>query len=98
MVSFSDDTLIFKADTIELEGMMWIVLEWLDNPKAGWRIPGKIICLDLLMHRKTIGGPTDFVLTDRIPKSVFYGLVPPPEGIHIVLRDGPDIPFPAIGG
>lgn len=101
MVFFSDipDGKIYKCDTIEFEGKMWLVPEWVDNPREGWRKPVRIICLDILPHQKSPGGPADFVLNHGIPKSVFFdGQIPsPPEDLYVVI-ERPDISFPAIGG
>ena len=97
---FSDvpDGIIYKVDTIEYEGKMWLVPEWLDNPRGGWRKPTRIICLDVLPHQKTPGGPEDFVLNGGIPKSVFDGLIPTPREEWYIVIESPDIQFPAIGG
>ena len=93
-----DDGTIYKMDTIEYEGKMWLVPEWLDNAAAGWRKPARIICLDLLPHQKSPGGQADFVLNAGIPKSVCDGQIPTqPEDLFVV-KEAPDIKFPAIGG
>ncbi len=101
MMAFSDgaDGIIYKVDTIEYEGKIWLVPEWLDNAVGGWRIPARIILLDVLPHQKTPDGPVNFVLTYGIPKSVFFhGQIPPQSKYSFVVRECPDIRFPAIGG
>mgnify|MGYP001579347307 FL=1 len=100
MIFFSDvdDGMIYKMDTIEYQGKMWLVPEWLDNALEGWRKPARIICLDALPHQKSSGGPADFVLNAGIPKSVCDGQIQTqPEDLYIVI-ERPDIKFPAIGG
>lgn len=101
MMFFSDvpDGKLYKVDTIEHQGKMWIVSEWLDNPLAGLRKPTRIILLDLLPHQKSSGGPADFVLNDGMPKYIFDGQPPrTPEDARFVVIERPDILFPAIGG
>ncbi len=41
---------IYEIDTIEHEGMLWLVPEWLDTPRKGWSRPARIVCLSLLEH------------------------------------------------
>lgn len=100
MVFFSDvdDGSIYKMDTIEHEGKMWLVPEWLDNARGGWRKPARIICLDVLPHQRTPGGPADFVLNAGIPKAVCDGQLPQQQEDLYVVIEAPDIKFPAIGG
>ena len=98
---FSDvpEGIIYKVDTIEYQGKMWLVPEWLDNPRGGWRMPTRIICLDMLPHQKTPGNPAaDFVLNSGIPKSVFDGLAQTQPEERYVVIERQDIQFPAIGG
>lgn len=100
LMFFSDvaEGTLYQVDTIEYQGKMWLVPEWLDNPLAGLRKPTRIILLDVLPHQQSPGGPTDFVLNAGIPKSVFDGQIPTqPEDLFVVI-EGPDILFPAIGG
>jgi hypothetical protein len=97
-VSFSDvaDGGIFKCDTIEYQGKMWLVPEWLENPKAGWTMPARIILLESLPHQTTTGNAFgDFVLNQPIPKAVFNGQQS--GGIYIVL-ERPDIKIKSLGG
>ena len=101
LLAFSDgdDGALYRVDTIEHEGKMWLVPSWLDNPVAGHRIPERLILLDVLPHQKTPDGPADFVLSPGIPKSVFDGEVLPQPGDGFVVIEVPeDIQFPAFGG
>jgi hypothetical protein len=100
MMTFSDDDdgTIHKMDTIEYQGKMWLVAGWLDCPREGWRIPARIICLNVLPHQKMKIADADFVLTHGIPKAVWNGQIPSqPEDWYVVI-ERPDIQFPAIGG
>ena len=48
LLFFSEDEndIIYRVDTIKYTGKIWLVPGWIDNPKAGWRIPERIICLE----------------------------------------------------
>jgi len=41
----ADDGELLEADTIEYEGKLWIVPEWLAGPTKGTEMPARIICL-----------------------------------------------------
>jgi hypothetical protein len=88
---------IYKVDTIEYEGKMWLVPEWLDSPKSGWQMPARIICLDGLHYQKADGKEVDFVLNAGIPKSVFDG-TQIPLGDRYVVLERPGIQFPTTDG
>jgi hypothetical protein len=75
---------------------MWLVPEWLDHPTGPWRMPARIICLDVLLYQKTPDGPADLVLSFGIPKSVLDGeasLTP-----TSVVIERPEVRFAAIRG
>ena len=92
MVSFSDleDGSVYKMDTIEYQGKLWLVPEWTVDRVAGLTRPTRIICLDPLPHQKTPGGPSDFVLNYGIPKSVCIGSRIAQEDLFVVI-ESPDI-------
>jgi hypothetical protein len=94
MVFFSDvdEGTIWKMDTIEYKGKMWLVPEWTVDRLEGLTKPTRIICLDSLQHQKTPGGPADFVLNNGIPKSVVdTGQTPPRSEDWLVVIENPDI-------
>jgi len=74
LMPLEDEGLIL-CDTIEYEGELWLVPEWIyDMPSKGFSRPARIICMTLL--RKS--GPfqkADYTLCDPIPKSVLQGHV-----------------------
>lgn len=100
LIFFSDvpDGCIYKIDAISYQGKMWLVPEWLDNPLGGWRKPARLICLDVLPHQESPGGPSDFVVNVGIPKYLCNDQNPPKPEDGFVVIDRPDIVFPAIGG
>ncbi len=81
---------IFLCDTIEYEGKLWLVPEWLDNPSKGYSMPARIICLTFLPH--THGFSEDeFVLQNPIPKSVFDGHIPLELRNSYIVIENPEI-------
>jgi hypothetical protein len=94
-VYFSDcqESKIYRVDTIEYEGMFWLVPEWNDFPEAGVTMPDRIICLDGLVHQETSpDAAVQFVLNNGIPRSVYDGQIP--IGDKYVVIKNPDIRFP----
>lgn len=100
LIHFSDvDTgNLFQVDTIGHLGRMWLIPEWLDSAREGIRKPTRIMCLDVLPHQKTPGGPTDFILNAGISRAVFDGEAKPKPGDVFIVIEEPDIRFPSIGG
>lgn len=96
LMSFSDafPGKIFLADTIEHEGVFWLVPEWTECPAEQWRRPARIICLDGLIHQATHQQhPADFVLRHSMPKAVWDGLLPPGDKYVIVERPNIQLPL-----
>ena len=67
----SDGHSAFPIGTIEYEGKLWLVPEWLVNDREGWRTPKRIICLSHLKVQdlRGKGHPADFAVNVPIPKS-----------------------------
>lgn len=86
----ADDGL-FVYDTIEYEGKLWLVPEWIDGiPTKGYSKPARIICLTVLPHSQGAAG-ADYALNNPIPKSVWQGHVPPELKNMYVVIENPDI-------
>lgn len=74
VVQREDDGSVIIADTIEYEGKLWIVPEWLEGPTPGTLCPALIICVDGLSLMKA--GPqyqADFVLGTPLSIAVLEG-------------------------
>lgn len=98
VVTFDDDSDLYRADTIEHQGQMWLVPEWTDSPAEGWRMPKRIVCLNTMPHERTDGmSGDDFVLQWRIPKCVFDGQIPTGTKAKYVIVENPDIRVPTSG-
>jgi len=83
---------VYKCDTIEHEGRMWLVPDWISYPTKGTMQPIRIICLDLLQHQKTPWRTdgVDFVLNKAIPKAVLDGA----KAVGYVVVENPSIEVP----
>jgi hypothetical protein len=74
LIQRADDGELLEADTIEYEGRLWIVPEWLAGPTKGTEMPARIICLDNLQTAKP--GPrywADLVLSIPLSKDFLEG-------------------------
>ena len=74
LIQRADDGELLEADTIEYEGKLWIVPEWLAGPTKGTEMPARIICLDNLQTAKP--GPrywADLVLSVPLSKDFLEG-------------------------
>lgn len=77
-----------SMDTIQYEGKMWLVPEWLDIEKTK---PARIILLDVLPHQKTLFAVNDFALNDPIPKAVLNGKIPSKIANKYIVVEKPHI-------
>ncbi len=82
---------LFKMDTIEYEGKMWLVPEWIDMRTEGYSMPVRIVCLDTLRHQPSQTKSLDFLLNDPIPKAVLDGQIPPQSEADYLVLERPDI-------
>lgn len=99
VVTFDDDSDLHYADSIEYEGQMWLVPEWIESPAGGWRMPRRLVCLNTMPHERKEGDPTgEFIVTWPIPKCVFNGELPREAKIKYVIVDSPNIRIPLASG
>jgi hypothetical protein len=97
LLAIGDDGYVYRMDTIEYEGRVWLVPAWLESRATGGRKPERMICLDNLPHQRIdpqdspVDSPIHFRLVDPIPKTVLEGRVPPGlESVYVVL-EAPEI-------
>jgi hypothetical protein len=89
LVPFDDG--IYFVDTIEYEGEIWLVPEWIDDtPSKGYSMPVRIIHVPALQPAgKSVSA--DYVLANPLPKGVYEGNVPTElENVYAVI-ERPDI-------
>ncbi len=88
----TDDGSIVLLDTIEHEGGLWLVTQWLENPSQGMRSPERIIGLDVLPYRATKLDGADYILSSgRIPVDVLASKIPQSKVADFVVIDLPQI-------
>jgi hypothetical protein len=96
-LTFDDNSDLHFADSIEHEGQMWLVPEWVELPAEGWRTPRRLICLNTMPHERKEGDAGgDLVVTLPIPKCVFNGEVPRDAKAKYVMVERPDIRVPIV--
>ena len=92
MFGMDDSGEILIADTIEHEGKLWIVPEWLYAQKEGWQTPARIIQVDCLKHQKMPDDyPADLLLNNPMPRAVLDGNPSPEQAKQYVVVERPDI-------
>lgn len=84
----SDDGKIWKIDTIEHEGELWLVPEWLEVTYPAGQLPKRAIRLTGLDYEDCPNPDADYFLKSPIPKAVLFGPTPPEEatGFVVVVR------------
>jgi hypothetical protein len=89
IVSREEDGAIFIADTIEYEGKLWIVPEWIEGPTIGTRCPARIICTDgLRLMPAPPAYQADYVLGLPLSRDVLEGRA---TKLGLDVRTRPDI-------
>lgn len=90
---------IIRCDTIEHEGALWLVPEWLRSNSGGSLLPARIIRISEHPHQRIESGePADFVLNGPVPKGLLYDRSLPPEAGAYVVIEYPDIECGSPGG
>jgi hypothetical protein len=66
---------LFECDALELDGLLWLVPDWLQNVEEGWMMPERMIRLTgAVPYQATPGGPFgDYIVNDPIPADVLEG-------------------------
>ena len=81
------------CDTLEIDGVLWLVPEWTEPTSGRWSKPERIIRLSGLRYqraRDTV--PYDYVLSDPMPTDVFTGRRGPDAAApHYVVKIRPDL-------
>lgn len=92
----TDNGTILQCDTIEHEGKLWLVPEWLDEPARGVSKPRRIIRMDLLPHQSMLGTNyrLDYILNDYMPRAVLDGTAPPEQANQYEIVELPEIEVP----
>ncbi len=93
LLAFEDEATgaTYLTTTISYEGKLWLVPEWLENPKEGWSAPARIVCMDGLAYQSVEGADYQYVLNNPIPRLVYDGQVHWYKGRKYVVVEQPDI-------
>ena len=103
MISFDEGgPTLTQVDTIEHQGRLWLVGEWLENRTKGYRIPTRLVCPG--MHRFQPNpqpgfGRIDYSISAPVSKAVYEGRAQPSgtDGYEILERPDVRFPLPPIG-
>jgi len=79
---------LILCDTIEYEGQLWLVPEWIyDTPSKGFSRPARIIQITYLPKSGRFG-KADYLLQNPVPKAVFEGHVPSElKNVYVVIEN-----------
>lgn len=87
----SDDGVIYKVDTIEHEGALWLVPRWVEVIKPEGQEPARAIRLTGLEFEASPNPDADYFLKKPIPKAILHGTaLPRPEDGLVVVDRVPD--------
>ena len=83
---------LFSCDTIEHEGHLWLVPEWIDgSPSKGFSKPALIIQITYLATKTDSLPNVDYMLQNPLPKGIWNGEISPEsEKMYVVIKN-PDI-------
>jgi hypothetical protein len=86
---------IFPVDTVEHEGKLWLVPQWLYPPSKEWREPARLICISNLGFqdmRHMVNRPADFYLPVPLPK-ILFDPIPQLAAEQYIVVEHPHIRF-----
>lgn len=85
----SDNGQVFRVDTIEHEGSLWLVPKWVEVLDPAGQEPARAIRLTGLPYQTAQIAGVDFYLQTPIPRGVLNGETPPEQAIGFVVVDRP---------
>jgi hypothetical protein len=87
-----------STDTIEHQGMLWLVPAWIKKPLQGLKRPERLICLTALKHHahdKSEPFPgCDYILQGSMPRSVWIGQTQGSGEDAFLVVEAPDLWIP----
>ena len=88
------DGTISKIDTIEHEGSLWLVPNWLDMPAQGLTMPSRLV---RPLWQGFLPYGENYVLSDPIPKELVGTESPKLPVAGYEIRELPELRFPLAG-
>ena len=80
------------VDTVEHEGKLWLVPEWIDTQDGRWTKPVRIICLSVLPHQqRSPNSGADYDLMCPMTKAILNGQIPKETTLDLVVVENPNI-------
>ena len=79
VLSLEGSSGISRCDAFEGEGRIWLVPEWLEFQDGSARYPERLVPLDQFDHQKHPGDDAEYLITQPIPRAVFYSKSPEKE-------------------
>ena len=97
LMGFSDFDInnLYRVDTVEWNGRLWLVPNWIEAHATRERQPIRIIAMDRLPHWRMDGEEgVDFQLGVLIPRCVFDGQLPPGSDQYFEIVESPPFRIP----
>jgi len=92
--SGENDGHVYKCDTIEYRGNLWLVPSWIENNETGESKPERIINIKNVRYQTMdTDGDYHLVLNEPIPKDIFDGKDKAKTNIKFEVVDHPDISY-----
>src|ERR1700722_19089659 len=87
-----DDGSPLICDSIQHDGKLWLVPEWLEEASKPYSKPVRMIGLSGLQYRSMpMGSEADFVLDYPVPQEVMRGSVQGDQAAPFVVLERPDV-------
>lgn len=96
IVGSAETGALYLIDTIEHEGKLWLVPQWLDEPIRKVSKPARLIRLDILPFQSMKGSkyPADYVLNGPMPTALLELKTPKEPISGFEVRELPELEFP----
>ncbi len=94
LVLLAQPATVRLVDTVEHQGMFWLVPHWRELPNTQWMTPARIIALASLGHVQDLGPSHQghrFVVNGPVPRELFDPTIPNQLRDRYIIVDEPDL-------